>query len=112
MAVSLHRPCRSVCGVPDGAGVRCVRRRARGRRLSGPDARVSACRGKARLATLWPVDDWATAALMERFYGSGLSVAATNPGHALAVAQRGLIATPATAHPFYWAGFVSAGSAQ
>ena len=23
------------------------------------------------VATLWPVDDWATAALMERFYGAG-----------------------------------------
>src|SRR5436190_1588987 len=64
------------------------------------------------MATLWPVDDWATAALMEQFYGSGLSAAGTNPSHALAVAQRALIATPATAHPFYWAGFVSAGSAQ
>jgi CHAT domain-containing protein len=64
------------------------------------------------VATLWPVDDWATAALMERFYGFGLSAAGTNPSHALAVAQRALIATPATAPPFYWAGFVSAGSAQ
>jgi len=64
------------------------------------------------VAALWPVDDWATAALMEQFYGSGLSAAGTNPSHALAVAQRALIATPATAHPFYWAGFVSAGSAQ
>ena len=57
------------------------------------------------VATLWPVDDWATAALMERFYGGG-DVAA-DPSGALAVAQRALIATPATANPFYWAGFVS-----
>src|SRR5436189_6014758 len=55
------------------------------------------------MATLWPVDDWATAALMERFYGVGLDVAATDPSHALAEAQRTLIATPATRHPFYWA---------
>ena len=62
------------------------------------------------VATLWPVDDWATAALMERFYGAG-DVAA-EPAHALAEAQRALLATPATAHPFYWAGFVTIGGSQ
>src|SRR5216117_3850877 len=62
------------------------------------------------IATLWPVDDWATAALMERFYGAG-DVAA-DPGRALAEAQRALIAAPATAHPFYWAGFVSTGGSR
>jgi CHAT domain-containing protein/Tfp pilus assembly protein PilF len=61
------------------------------------------------VATLWPVDDWATAALMERFYGAG-DVAA-EPARALAEAQRALLATPATAHPFYWAGFVVVGGA-
>ncbi len=59
------------------------------------------------VATLWPVDDWATAVLMERYYGAG-DVAA-DPARALAEAQRVLLAAPATAHPFYWAGFVSAG---
>lgn len=62
------------------------------------------------VATLWPVDDWATAALMERFYGAG-DIAA-EPVRALAVAQRALLATPATAHPFYWAGFVAVGGAR
>ena len=62
------------------------------------------------MATLWPVDDWATAALMERFYG-GADVAA-DPAGALAEAQRALIALPATAHPFYWAGFVSTGGSR
>jgi CHAT domain-containing protein len=67
--------------------------------------------GAARVvATLWPVDDWATAALMERFYG--MSSAAADPAHALAEAQRGLLAVPATAHPFYWAGFVVVGGAR
>ena len=61
------------------------------------------------VATLWPVDDWATAELMERFYGAG-DVAA-EPVGALAEAQRALIAVPATAHPFYWAGFVNVGGA-
>ncbi len=62
------------------------------------------------VATLWPVDDWATAALMERFYGAG-DVAA-DPGRALAEAQRTLLSAPATAHPFYWAGFVDVGGAR
>ena len=58
------------------------------------------------VATLWPVEDWATAALMERFYEGYLSGGDTD--RALAAAQRTLLATPATAHPFYWAGFVAA----
>ena len=62
------------------------------------------------VATLWPVDDWATAALMERFYGAG-DVAA-DPARGLAEAQRALLASPATAHPFYWAGFVVVGGPQ
>lgn len=57
------------------------------------------------VATLWPVDDWATAALMEAFYGKfGPSSDRTRE---LAGAQRAMLATPATAHPFYWAGFVA-----
>jgi len=62
------------------------------------------------MATLWPVDDWATAALMERLYGTG-DVAA-DPARALAEAQRALLATPATAHPSYWAGFVVVGGSE
>src|SRR5216117_3896810 len=62
------------------------------------------------VATLWPVDDWATAELMERFYGVG-DVAA-DPARALAEAQRALLAAPATRHPFYWAGFESVGGAR
>jgi CHAT domain-containing protein len=58
------------------------------------------------VATLWPVDDWATAALMERFYQGYASDA--EPARALAEAQRALLAQPATSHPFYWAGFVVA----
>jgi len=59
------------------------------------------------MATLWPVDDWATAALMERFYG-GADVAA-DPAGALAEAQRALLSARGTAHPFYWAGLVVVG---
>ena len=62
------------------------------------------------VATLWPVDDWATAALMERFY-QGYAGGA-DPAGALAAAQRALLAQPATSHPFYWAGFVAVGGAE
>jgi CHAT domain-containing protein len=64
--------------------------------------------GAARvLATLWAVEDRATADLMERFYerrGAG-----ANDMTALADAQRQLLGNPATAHPFYWAGMVLVG---
>jgi CHAT domain-containing protein len=56
------------------------------------------------------VDDWATAALMERFY-EGYAGSA-EPARALAAAQRQLLAQPTTSHPFYWAGFVAVGGAD
>ncbi|HET7617494.1 MAG TPA: CHAT domain-containing protein, partial [Vicinamibacterales bacterium] len=52
---------------------------------------------KRVVASLWSIDDWATAALMERFY----------PAQSLAAAQRAMLTSPATAHPFYWSGFVT-----
>jgi CHAT domain-containing protein len=55
-------------------------------------------------ATLWPVDDWSSALLMERFYerfNAGADATAS-----MAHAQRTLLRAAATAHPFYWAGFV------
>jgi CHAT domain-containing protein len=60
------------------------------------------------LASLWQVEDLATAELMQRFYRhltAGMSLAGS-----LAAAQRELIANPDTAHPFYWAGFVLVGA--
>jgi tetratricopeptide (TPR) repeat protein len=62
------------------------------------------------VVTLWPVDDWATAALMERFYEG--YTGGTDPAGALAAAQRALIAQPVTSQPFYWAGFVAVGGAD
>jgi len=62
------------------------------------------------VATLWPVDDRATAELMEQFYES--FGAGSDPTASLARAQRTLLATSANAHPFYWAGFVAIGGAR
>jgi CHAT domain-containing protein len=62
------------------------------------------------VATLWPVEDRATADLMEHFYER--FTAGADPAAALAAAQRALLVAPATAHPFYWAGFVSVGGAR
>ncbi|MFL5580915.1 MAG: CHAT domain-containing protein [Gemmatimonadaceae bacterium] len=56
------------------------------------------------MATLWPVDDRATARFMQRFY-AGLRAGRTE-ADALASAQRDAARDPRTAHPFYWAGFV------
>ena len=59
------------------------------------------------VASLWPVDDGATAALMKEFYAE-LS-AGRDVATALAKAQEVIKKNPATAHPFYWAGFVVVG---
>lgn len=61
----------------------------------------------AVVASLWPVEDRTTEALMARFYG-GLARART-AGSALAEAQAAIRDDPATADPFYWAGFVLIG---
>jgi CHAT domain-containing protein len=59
------------------------------------------------MATLWPVEDRATAGLMEEFY---TELAAGRPeAEALAGAQRQALRNPATADPFYWAGFTLSG---
>lgn len=62
----------------------------------------------AVLGTLWPVDDWATAVFMERFYEALAS--GSGPAAALSTAQRSLRDAPATRHPFFWAGFVLVGA--
>jgi len=58
------------------------------------------------VATLWPVDDWVTAALMEEFYRA--MARGADPVRALAGAQRVIQAEASTAHPYFWAGFVIA----
>ena len=59
------------------------------------------------VATLWPVEDWPTASLMERFYMEYTRDA--DPVRALAVSQRAMLEAPATASPFAWAGFILTG---
>jgi CHAT domain-containing protein len=59
------------------------------------------------LATLWPVEDRATASLMDRFYASLSS--GREESQAIAAAQRTLLRNPETTHPFHWAGFALVG---
>jgi CHAT domain-containing protein len=59
------------------------------------------------VATLWSVDDWATASLMEQFYGRYSRRA--DAAAALAEAQRAILTMTSTRHPFYWAGFTAVG---
>lgn len=85
---------------------------ASGRVLSGEgvlglSSAFLAAGAPALLATLWPVDDAATAVMMEEFYrelASGLP-AATALDRARSVVRQ----VPATHHPFYWSGFVLIG---
>ena len=63
---------------------------------------------RAAVVSLWPVDDASTAVFMGRFYEhvkGGLP-----PARALARAKQELRASPAHAHPFYWAPFVFFGA--
>ena len=55
------------------------------------------------LATLWPVEDRATARFMERFYRE--LAAGRTDAEALAQAQRAAVRDQRSGHPFFWAGF-------
>ena len=60
------------------------------------------------IATLWNVDDRATAELMKRFY-EGLLNRAEAPAAALREAQLAMVRDGRWAAPYYWAGFVLQG---
>ena len=60
------------------------------------------------VASLWQVDDVATAELMTRFYRHVLTGKMT-PAAALRAAQRELAGDPRWAAPYFWAGFVIQG---
>ena len=57
------------------------------------------------MASLWAVQDRATATLMQRFYERYGDGAGADPARTLAAAQRVMLDQSATAHPYYWAGF-------
>lgn len=60
------------------------------------------------VASLWEVDDRATAVLMENFYQAMLRDGLT-PAAALRSAKNAVRQQPAWRHPYYWAGFVLQG---
>ena len=60
------------------------------------------------VASLWSVDDRATAELMGRFY-RGLIAGKLAPGAALRRAQLELAGSPRWKSPYYWAGFALQG---
>ena len=66
---------------------------------------------RAVLASLWKVDDRATARLMEVFY-RGLLQQRLRPTAALRAAQRDLAASKRWSSPYHWAGFVLQGDWQ
>jgi CHAT domain-containing protein len=64
------------------------------------------------LATLWKVDDQASAELMKRFYHLMLGPAKLAPSAALRAAQADLARQPRWRDPYYWAGYVLQGDWQ
>jgi CHAT domain-containing protein len=60
------------------------------------------------VASLWQVDDLATAELMRRFY-RGMLVEKLTPAAALRAAQQQLAATRRWRSPYYWAPFILQG---
>jgi CHAT domain-containing protein len=63
------------------------------------------------VASLWQVDDLATAELMKRFY-RGMLKQGLRPAAALRAAQLELAGEKRWAAPYYWAGFVLLGEWQ
>jgi CHAT domain-containing protein len=61
------------------------------------------------VATLWRVDDRATAELMRRFYGEMFGARPRPAAAALRAAQASMAREPRWAHPYYWAAFVVQG---
>lgn len=65
--------------------------------------------GASRIvASLWDVDDRATAVLMERFYRELLQ-GKQRPAEALRRAQQAMMSDPRWSHPYYWGAFVILG---
>ncbi|HZT78453.1 MAG TPA: CHAT domain-containing tetratricopeptide repeat protein [Vicinamibacterales bacterium] len=80
----------------------------RGEGLTGISRAFMYAGARHVVASLWAVDDRATAELMRRFYRA-LLVDGRRPAAALALAQRDLSADSRWHSPFYWAGFTLIG---
>lgn len=84
----------------------------------GPDVKGEGLQGMARafmyagarrvVATLWQVDDRATAVLMDHFY-TALVKEQKSPAAALRSAMQAMARDPRWSAPFYWAGFTLQG---
>ena len=81
-----------------------------GKEILGLGYQIQATGAKAAIASLWSVDDTATAALMSQFY-KHLSTGETK-ADALRAAQLDLLETQAFKDPFDWAGFILIGNGQ
>lgn len=64
---------------------------------------------RSTLATLWSVNDEATAEFMEQFYEK-LATKTVNKVEAFRQAQLNLVENPRYQHPFYWASYVLVGN--
>ena len=80
-----------------------------GRELEALSALVQRRGAKRVVASLWPVEDRSTAALMRTMYRT-FAGQPLDAGAALRSAQLAVRANAATAHPYFWAGFVASGS--
>jgi CHAT domain-containing protein len=65
---------------------------------------------RSALASLWSVNDVASARLIGAFYGQLQSNASTTKAEALRRAQLELLRVPATRHPRYWAPYLIIGN--
>ncbi len=83
-------------------------REVRGEGLVGLTRGFMYAGAKRVVASLWQVDDQATAELMTRFYRHMLR-GGRRPAAALRAAQRELAREPRWAAPYFWAGFVIQG---
>jgi CHAT domain-containing protein len=81
---------------------------ARGDEILGFTRTFLAAGARTLLVTLWPVEDVATARLMERFYDRLPS----SPGEAIRLAQQELFRDSSTKHPFFWASFNLVGGSR
>lgn len=103
-----------IAGTPTGAGLivlsSCATAQGRaesGEGLVGLASAFLAGGARAIVATLWPIDDAAGAAFMDRFYrelAAGVSIA-----EALSQAREDLQRIPRYADPFFWAPYIVIG---